>query len=211
MHHLCENFNTLMLRDLKLSEKVNPWCMSYLLAHDSLKVVDEHETLKILWKYSAMKEPEEVSVVIPQIRAQFLVFEDLLVLARDHKVIRQCEGFKHVFTQEYYRRIAGKPVTERPRQAYAGQRDKFSNLNHNQDFIQWMLSANHHEGFERRIDELKTRYADQRTELLKKKENEAPRPFVELPETTRGLQPATYALPSSSTPMTRAPRDCLLM
>ena len=138
-----------------LCKMMNPYCVKSLLGHDKLKVKSEHDTVGMLWNYASITSVEDSNYIVPAIRWEFLNYQDLLVLARDHKIIRQSENFKYAFTKEHQRRAMKKPRDANPRAYFAPCADE--EIDYNKDLVGWLLNANHHEGYEKRVDELKKR------------------------------------------------------
>lgn len=88
--------------------------------------------------------------------------KDLLTLARDHKTIRSTTNFSHIFKQEYYRRTASKPITEKPRHSYANTLDDHMKVDHNESIIDWILHSNHHEGYDEKLAQVKKQYEEEK-------------------------------------------------
>ncbi|CAG9334305.1 unnamed protein product [Blepharisma stoltei] len=162
MHYLTENFSTLIVKDYKSFRDMSFYNMKYILSHDALAVKDEHEAAGALWKYAASREPEVINIMVPEIRYQFLSMKDLLTLARDHRAIRNAANFGYIFKQEYYRRTAGKPITEKPRNNYVNTLEDFMKIDHNESIIDWILHSNHHEGYEDKLAQVKKQYEEEK-------------------------------------------------
>jgi len=167
LHYLGERFETFNDKKYRHFKPLSFYDFRSLLLHDCLKVKDERAVVAALWRYAATKETAMINQVVPAVRLQYLSIEDLCGLARDHEVLRACSNFQWAFQQEFYRRIKAAPVTEKPRVGYADK--PLPCVNHIEALIQWLLTADHHEGYSRKLEEEKKRYEEEKAEFEKRR------------------------------------------
>ena len=76
-----------------------------------------------------------------------------------------------MFRFEYFRRTENKKNTEKPRKKYENNWNDKDNekKDNNEDFIDWILNSNHHQGYEERIAELKKKLEEEKSENNKRK------------------------------------------
>ena len=167
LHYIGERFEAFNDKKYRHFKPLSFYDFRSLLLHDGLKVKDERAVVAALWRYSATKEPAMINHVVPAIRLQYLSMEDLCVLARDHEILRVCSNFQWAFQQEFYRKIKAAPVTEKPRVGYAEK--PLPTVNHTDALIQWLLNADHHEGYSRKLEEEKKRYEEEKADFEKRR------------------------------------------
>ena len=167
LHYLGERFETFNDKKYRHFKPLSFYDFRSLLLHDRLKVKDERAVVAALWRYAATKEPAVINQVVPAVRLQYLSIEDLCGLARDHEVLRACSNFQWAFQQEFYRRIKAAAITEKPRVSYADK--PLPCVNHIDALIQWLLTADHHEGYSRKLEEEKKRYEEEKAEFEKRR------------------------------------------
>jgi len=164
IHYISESFDSLSQK-FDNFKAISFYNLKYVLESDKLSVRSEREAAALLWKYSACQEPEIVNFLIPSLRFEYLNMEDLLLIARDHGVIRKTKNFFEVFKQEFLRRVSSKTPNQNPRHKYeVSEAPQCSS----DKIVDWILSSNHHEGFESRINELKSKHEKQRVQDKKK-------------------------------------------
>lgn len=169
MHHLCANFSELFTKDLTLFKEFTCYTMKSLFSHDELNVKNEQEAVSVLWNYGSTTEIAAMNKIVPAIRLQFLPYETLLNIARDHQIIRKTENFQTLFAKEYYRRTANGPITTKPRNSYSNDTQELAKKDQNSCFLDWILRTEHHKGHERRIDEIKQLLQTEKNEHCRKK------------------------------------------
>ena len=129
----------------------------YILASDNLHCDSELEPFKCLYKYAALKGTkciEKIDPLVDTIRFQYLEASQLLTMARDHEVIRNCPSFRKKFAAEIKRRlIPGSPSVEEPRTFYKDEIKKSQMFT--EEFLTWMLDSEHHSGYDKKIKSMK--------------------------------------------------------
>ena len=155
MHYMCDNFEDYVTNYEKELRQLSVSNMKYLLGHDKLKAASEHVVARAVWNYGKSHGAKQLNYLITEIRLGFLSDVDLYTIARDHKPIRGSNYFRGLFKSEFFRRICGNPLTDRPRAHYSAQLSQYQNIDHFEKFLDWMLEAEHHKGYEEKLQEVK--------------------------------------------------------
>jgi hypothetical protein len=167
LHYIASNCETLFTRNSEAFCGVNAYNLRAVLSHDQLNVSSERHVAKMIYNFAAKQPSEVVDIVISALRLQHLALPDLLNIVRDHTRIRQSQQFQKLFEAEMTRRLTGHPVTEAPRVSLKHKPD-CSQSESLKALTTWLVTAPHHEGYERRLDELKQQLQTQRQESEKK-------------------------------------------
>lgn len=169
MHYLCDNFETLNVRGSKNFKGMNHFNLKYLLTSDKLNVKDEHTATSAIWNYGAIHDQDILNLLVTEIRIEYLPLKDLFTIGRDHKTMRACPNFKYMFEKEYYRRLNNLPCSTKPRDTYTENAENLTKSNFHEEFLSWLLTSNHHEGYEERLNEMKKKFEEEKIDLNKKK------------------------------------------
>lgn len=167
LHYITANCDTLFGRNSEAFCAMSPFNLRAVLFHDQLNVKSEREAAKIVYNFASKQPVEVVETVIPALRLQHMPFPDLLNVVRDHTRIRQSALFQRLFEAEMARRLTGQPITEAPRAA-SKMKAELTQPENMKALTNWLLTAPHHEGYERRLEELKHQLQAQRQENDKK-------------------------------------------
>jgi len=164
IQYVNERFETFNCGKFRYLKGLNVYDFRSLLMHTKLPIAAEKAAIAALWKYSANRDFGEVDCLVPAIRWPFLSIPDLCTLARDHSVLRQCPNFRYIFAREMHRRLQGRvEVDAEPRNAYGLKEKAGVGESHTEALLNWLLRAEHHEGFSRKIDENRKKYEAERT------------------------------------------------
>lgn len=169
MHYLCDNFESLLGRGTKNFKGMSHFNLKYLLTSDKLNVKDEHAATSAIWSYGASHDQDILNLLVTEIRLEYLPLKDLFTIGRDHKTMRACPNFKYLFQKEYYRRLQNLPHMCKPRESYAEHTEPTSQVNFHEEFLSWLLTTNHHEGYEEKLNEMKKKFEEEKIDLNKKK------------------------------------------
>jgi hypothetical protein len=167
LHYIASNCETLFTRNLEAFCGVNAYNLRAILSHDQLNVSSERHVAKVIYNFAVKQPSEVVDIVISALRLQHLALPDLLNIVRDHTRIRQSQHFQKLFEAEMNRRLTGLPFTEAPRVSLKERPDSSQSENL-KALTTWLVTAPHHEGYERRLEELKQQLQTQRQESEKK-------------------------------------------
>mmetsp|Transcript_845 Transcript_845/g.1954 ORF Transcript_845/g.1954 Transcript_845/m.1954 type:complete len:1413 (-) Transcript_845:617-4855(-) len=167
LHYIASNCDTLFSRNSEAFCSMNAYNIKAILSHDQLNVKTERDVAKVLYYFASKQPAEVVDIVITALRLQLMPLPDLLNIVRDHTRIRQSQLFQKLFEAEMTRRLSGQPQTEIPRNS-SKQKPESTQVENLKALTQWLLTAPHHEGYERRLDELKQQIQTSRVESDKK-------------------------------------------
>lgn len=164
IQYINEHFETFNCSKYRYFKALNVYDFRSLLIHTKLPITAEKAAVSALWKYSVNRDFGLIDCLIPAIRWPFLSISDLCSIARDHFVLRQCSNFRYIFNKELQRRLQGPAeVDTEPRTTYGRKEKAVLSENHPEVMLNWLLMAEHHEGFSRKIDEHRKKYEAERT------------------------------------------------
>ena len=79
--------------------------LTSILYNNNLRVDNENNVISALYIYCLNKDPKNIDNIMESIRYEFVDFQNMCTLARDHDTIKHCPSFKKRFTIELNERI----------------------------------------------------------------------------------------------------------
>ena len=162
--------------------------LTSILYNNNLRVDNENNVISALYIYCLNKDPKNIDNIMESIRYEFVDFQNMCTLARDHDTIKHCPSFKKRFTIELNERIKklNKNNNENTnldnncflkrfiKRKFYSSSDSICNLNISNELINFFLEKNHHDGYIDKVNKLKKeienerKINDERMNILKK-------------------------------------------